>query len=72
MMKALIVLLLIFLSSAGDEFNNLSKESFRNIGSIKNAVNIHFADFDKQLASSAADKSKLLVVYSVGGNPEVF
>ena len=55
-----------------EEFNNKSKETFRNIGTIKNAVNIPFLEFDKQLASFPADKSKPLVVYSMSSTPEVF
>lgn len=55
-----------------DEFNNVSKESFRNVGNVKEAVNVPFADWDKQQALLPSDKEKPLVVYSFSTAPETF
>jgi rhodanese-related sulfurtransferase len=56
-----------------EEFNNASKESFRNIGVLKGAINIPFADWDKQLASLPASKDNPIALYSFGGgSPELF
>lgn len=55
-----------------DEFNNVSKESFRNAGKIKGAVNLPFADWGKPSAPLPSDKEKPLVVYSFGTTPETF
>jgi rhodanese-related sulfurtransferase len=55
-----------------DEFNNQAKESFRNIGNIKGAINISFGDWDKQFAALPADKEKPVVVYALSNQPEVF
>ena len=57
---------------SGDEFNNASKESFRNIGSIKEAVNMPFTDLDKQFASLPTDKEAPVVVYAMSSTNEVF
>lgn len=57
---------------ASDEFNNRSKEGFRNVGNVKGAVNVPFLDWDKQLASLPADKEKAVVVYAMSSQPEVF
>ena len=52
-----------------DDFNNISKESFRNIGRIKGAINIPVADWDKQFASLPAKKENPIALYSFGGGP---
>ena len=57
---------------AADDFNNQSKESFRNVGNIKGATNIPFADWDKQFASLPTDKQKTIVVYSFSSTPEIY
>lgn len=55
-----------------DEFNNRSKDGFRNIGAIKGAVNIPYADWDKQITSVVGDKEKPVVVYAMSNTPEIF
>jgi rhodanese-related sulfurtransferase len=48
-----------------EEFNNQSKTSWRNIGAIKNAVNIPLAEIENKWSS--LDKSKPVLVYHFGG-----
>lgn len=55
-----------------DEFGNKSKESWRNIGNLKNATNIPVDDLDKRVGEIAGYKNKPVVVYSFGSSPEVF
>ena len=55
-----------------DEFNNRAKESFRNVGNIKNAVNMPYAEWDKSLASLPPDKEKPIMVYAMSSTPETF
>lgn len=55
-----------------DEFNNLAKESFRNGGIIKGAVNIPYLEIDNQLSSLPMDKDQPIVVYSFSSTPEPF
>jgi rhodanese-related sulfurtransferase len=55
-----------------EEFANHSKESFRNIGNLKDAVNIPFDEWEKQFASLPADKEKPIVVYAMSSQSEVF
>jgi rhodanese-related sulfurtransferase len=49
-----------------DEFNNQSKTSWRNIGIIKNAVNVPINDITNK--SSALDKNKPVLLYNFGGS----
>lgn len=55
-----------------DEFNNLHKDSWRNIGKLKNAINIPSAEIEKSLAKIPADKNKPIMVYSFGSGDESF
>lgn len=55
-----------------EEFNNTAKDGFRNIGKLKNAINLPFAEWDKQFALLPANKNKPIVVYSFGAQNEVF
>lgn len=55
-----------------DEFNNASKESFRNMGTIKGALNIPFANLDQQYTSLPSNKETPVVVYASGSSNEVF
>ena len=55
-----------------DEFNNRSKEGFRNMGNLKGAINISYADWDKQFASLPADKEKPVLVYAMSSTAETF
>lgn len=55
-----------------DEFNNKSQQSFRNIGHIRNAVNIPYAELDKRIAELGADKNKPIIVYHFTGAADAF
>ena len=55
-----------------DEFNNLHKDSWRNIGKLKNAINIPSAEIEKSLAKIPADKNKPIIIYSFGSGDESF
>lgn len=46
-----------------EEFNNQSKQSFRNTGHIRNAVNITVAELDQRMAALGAAKDKPVVVH---------
>jgi rhodanese-related sulfurtransferase len=48
-----------------EEFNNQSKTSWRNIGVIKNAINIPLIEMENKWSS--LDKSRPVLVYSFGG-----
>jgi rhodanese-related sulfurtransferase len=54
-----------------DEFNNTSKNYWQNIGQVKNAINVPFAEFS---ASSALPKSKDIpvIVYGFNSGPDIF
>lgn len=55
-----------------EEFANRSPESFRNIGNLKNAINLPFDEGDKQFASLTIDKEKPVVIYAMSSQNEVF
>jgi rhodanese-related sulfurtransferase len=52
-----------------DEFNNQSKTSWRNIGIIKNAINVPLSQLTTE--SSTLDKNKPVLLYHFGG-PDAF
>jgi rhodanese-related sulfurtransferase len=54
-----------------EEFNGTHKDSWRNIGKIKNAVNIPSAEIEKNIAA-IGDKNKPIIVYHFAGGPEAF
>ncbi|MGH7249954.1 MAG: rhodanese-like domain-containing protein, partial [Minisyncoccia bacterium] len=51
-----------------EDFNNQSKQYFRNVGNIRNAVNIPADHLNDHLKDMAASKNKPVVIYSFGGN----
>lgn len=55
-----------------DEFNNAAKENFRNIGNIKNAINIPFSSLNDDITALPVDKETPLVVYSMSTTNEIF
>jgi len=55
-----------------DEFNNLHKDSWRNIGKLINAINIPSAEIENNLANITADKNKPVIIYSFGSGAESF
>lgn len=55
-----------------EEFNNQSKQAWRNIGHIRNAVNIPTAEIE-QRSAEVGDKSRPVVLYHFsGGGSDVF
>jgi rhodanese-related sulfurtransferase len=57
---------------SADDFANKSKDSWRNIGHLQDAVNIPSDQLSNRLSELAAYKNKDVVIYSFGGSPEVF
>ena len=55
-----------------DEFGNLSKDTWRNIGNLKNALNIPFTDLRDQLSSLTIPKTTPVVVYSFSGSNDIY
>jgi rhodanese-related sulfurtransferase len=55
-----------------DEFNNLHKDSWRNIGKINNAVHIPSDEIANNISRLPVDKNKPIIVYSFGSGPESF
>ncbi|HUS01305.1 MAG TPA: rhodanese-like domain-containing protein [Chitinophagaceae bacterium] len=45
------------------EYNNQAKDSWRNMGHIKNAINIPYSEFDNRLNELTAYKTKPIIVY---------
>jgi rhodanese-related sulfurtransferase len=64
-------LVLLDLRSA-DEFNNKSKDAWRNIGNLRNAKNIPYATLKETLDGLAGMKSKPIVIYTFSGQPEAY
>lgn len=54
-----------------DEFNNASKNYWQNIGQIKGAVNIPFAEL-KTNNSLPSSKDAAIVIYGFNAQPEIF
>jgi rhodanese-related sulfurtransferase len=54
-----------------EEFNGTHKDSWRNIGKMKNAINIPAAAIEKNIAM-LGDKNNPIVVYHFAGGPEAF
>ncbi len=55
-----------------EEFTNKHNENWRNIGHLKDAVNIPAADLEQSIAGLGTDKTKEIIIYGLGGGPEVF
>jgi len=54
-----------------DEFNNASKNYWQNIGQIKGAINIPFAEL-KTNNSLPQSKDAVIILYGFNGQPEIF
>ena len=50
-----------------EEFNNQSKQYWRNVGHIRDAVNIPLADIEKRSAELGDNKSRPIVLYHFSG-----
>lgn len=57
---------------SSEEFNNRSKQTWRNRGNIKNAVNIPAADFTSRWRELEAYKTRPIVVYHFSSQQESF
>lgn len=55
---------------SADEFNNKHKEGWRNLGHIKNAIHIPANEIEDKW--STLEKTKPVLLYSIGSGPEVF
>ncbi|MDP9229729.1 MAG: rhodanese-like domain-containing protein [Bacteroidota bacterium] len=55
-----------------DEFNNQSKNSWQNIGNIKDAINIPYVDLQQQASSLAFSKNTPVVIYAFSNSSEAY
>jgi rhodanese-related sulfurtransferase len=55
-----------------DEFNNADKNSWRNIGKLKNAINVPSNEIESSLSKIPGEKNKPIIIYSFGGGAESF
>lgn len=55
-----------------EEFANQSKDSWRNIGVLQNAINIPVADIDGKNAGLVAYQAKPVLIYSFSGGEEIY
>ncbi|MEO8769861.1 MAG: rhodanese-like domain-containing protein [Ferruginibacter sp.] len=55
-----------------NSFTNTHKDSYRNVGHLKNAINIPAADIEKRITELESYKDKELLIYSLGGNKEMY
>ncbi len=54
------------------EYNNQSKDKWRNIGHIKNSINIPTGDIQNKLDDISAFKNKPVVIYNFGSNVDAY
>jgi rhodanese-related sulfurtransferase len=55
-----------------DEFANKAKDSWRNIGHLKNAINIPEAELKSRMNELEKFREKEIVIYAFSGSPEAF
>jgi len=55
-----------------EEFANSHKDKYRNIGHLKNSINIPVVVLESRLNELGNDKNTAIVVYGFGGGPEAF
>jgi rhodanese-related sulfurtransferase len=55
-----------------EEFANNHKDKYRNIGHLKNSINIPLTELERRLNELGNDKNTAIVVYGFGGGPEAF
>jgi len=64
---------MLILDVRGDSvFNNKAKDNWRNVGQIKNAMNIPFNELSDKLGQISQYKNKLVLVYAFSSSPEAF
>ncbi|MDB5230608.1 MAG: Rhodanese-related sulfurtransferase [Chitinophagaceae bacterium] len=57
---------------SADEFVSHSKDSWRNIGHLKNAVNIPTTELSTRLGQMEVDKNKMIIVYAFSGSTTAY
>jgi rhodanese-related sulfurtransferase len=57
---------------SAEEFTNMAKDAFRNVGNIKTAVNMPVAELKKQAASLPYSKTEQIVLYTFGTSNDIF
>lgn len=57
---------------SAEEFANKHQMAFRNIGHLKNSMNIPLKNLDANLQSIASFKDKPVIVYEFGGGPDSY
>lgn len=55
-----------------DEFTNKHRDGFRNIGHLRNAINIPSADLPARIGEIEKYKTSPVVVYAFSGSPEAY
>lgn len=55
-----------------EEYNNESKDSWRNVGRLKNSRNIPFTEMETAISSLVTDKNSPVILYTFSGQPELF
>jgi rhodanese-related sulfurtransferase len=63
---------LILDTRSKEEFTNTHKDDFRNIGRLKDAVNIPVNELKDRLTDIPGDKNKPIIVYAFSGGPESY
>jgi rhodanese-related sulfurtransferase len=64
---------ILILDVRGDSvFNNRAKDYWRNVGQIKNAINIPFNELNDKVEQINQYKNKPVVVYAFSSSPEAF
>lgn len=51
-----------------NEFDNKAQQAWRNVGHIRNALNIPFPELNNRIAELGTDKDKTIVLYHFGGS----
>lgn len=55
-----------------EEVANKHKDNWRNIGHLKNSINIPAAELEKTIEGLGKDKTKIFIIYSFGNGAEVY
>lgn len=55
-----------------DEFTNKHKDSYRNVGHLKNAVNVPVTEINNRITDLEKYKDKDIIIYGFGGSREAY
>ena len=55
-----------------EEFQNTYKDSWRNVGHVRNAVNKPISELEANSGDLDSYKNKMIVIYGFSGQPEIF